>query len=353
MKLKNILHTAMALTAALFAGGCMDRDALERQGSEISFSAGTVRLEEGTGTKAKATLDTRTEFDADDVIRVWGWHNAEGGKVFDGQEVTLVDKAQDIWNYTPKKKWRWSGGNDWYDFLAVPATVPGSDVTVQDPTSASTFSLSVHYNTLADPPYDLLMAGTRRKVTDPDASSKVPLNFQHMLSAVKVVFYRAQGGQRFVITSFGFTGLQTEGDVTGYWDEYGKSFSSRVNNAVRAGGEHYGEIRITPWLEPDKFVDIYDPGFYDLMLPQSLDGDTVPELTIALRDDTTDNHQYTPDPIPLKDIKIKGTDTPITRWEPGRKYLYEVQILLNGGVLVNVITTEWDDVPAQTPGLMI
>ena len=37
----------------------------------------------------------------------------------------------------------------------------------------------------------------------------------------------------------------------------------------------------------------------------------------------------------------------------GIKYTYNVVIRLDGDVLISVVTTEWDDVVAETPGLLI
>ena len=56
--------------------------------------------------------------------------------------------------------------------------------------------------------------------------------------------------------------------------------------------------------------------------------------------------------ILLKDVK-RQDNTSITSWEPGVKYNYFVSMRLDGGVLVSIVTTAWDEVEAQTPGLLI
>ena len=342
----RIHHIVLAFAAiALLAGGCSDPRVLDTDRTDIRFGASTVQLEEGT--KSVTSLDHRTTFTQGESISVYGWHNNEAAQIFTNERVTLTAQG---WTYNPKQRWSW-GDNDWYDFLAVPSTVSG--VTSTAPSSSSPFSLSVHYDPRVSQ-QDLLMAGTRRRVTDENPSDIVQLDFQHILCAVKVIFYRDPGSQKFVITSFGFDDLIVSADIVGYWDEFAKKFTSRPENAERTHQKQFGEDRIDPWHTPALFVDIYDPGFYDLLIPQNLESDDSPSLVVKFRDDVDpDYNEYTPDPIPLKDIVIKGTDTPITRWEPGHVYVYEVHILLNGGVLVNVITTKWEDVLAQTPGLMI
>lgn len=353
---KLFRHIVLALSAATLAlAGCSKQPVVGHDGDEIDFSASTVRME--TDTKSGGALDERTAFAVGNSISVYGWHHRASELVFNGQQVTKT--AEDPWYYTPKKKWRWED-SDYYDFLAVPYG------TAATPADGEPFSLSVSYNATASQ-YDLMMAGTRHKISDSDPSRVVNLNFQHMLSAVKVIFYKYTGGEAVVVTSYHFTDLVVSGNVTGYWDDGYKRFDSRLTNTLRLDTEQFGESRIKPWLDDHNYLinstTPYDPGFYDLLLPQDLDPDSgAPSLVVqyAGESDTNpdpgifDPHKYTSGLIPLKDIPVKGTtDQFITRWEAGHKYIYEVHILLNGGVLVDVVTTEWDEIPAQTPGLMI
>ena len=363
-------HILLAFAAAaLLSGGCVHEGVPDSDGAEIRFGAGAVQLEE---TKSVTSLDQRTSFAEDDEILVYAWHQKEtvatNNPIFNGETVTCPATPTDIWTYSPKKKWRWQY-EDYYDFLAVTKKVggvtqgPGS-VTPVAPTSSSPFSLSVPYDARTDH-YDLLMAGSRRRVTDADPSAVVQMDFKHVLSAVRVLFYRDSGSQKFVITSYGFTDLIVAANIIWGWDETAKKCLVRLDNTEHNHQKQFGEDRnsVMPWLDVDQFLDeshpVYNPGFYDLLLPQNLDSGDAPSLAITLRDDVAasgeeaGNNEYVLDPIPLKDITIKGTDTPITQWEPGKVYTYEVHILLNGGVLVNVITTEWDEIEAQTPGLMI
>lgn len=349
-------HTFLVFAAAaLTFAGCSKRPVPETEGGEIAFSA-AVRLVEGT--KNGGDLDTRTAFNEGDKIKVSAWHHLDSEKkIFNNQVVEKT--SMDPWSYSPKKKWRWSD-SDFYDFFAVPDGVTAASNNTEP------FSLSVHYDA-TDSQYDLLMAGTRHKISDSNPSRVVDLDFQHMLSAVKVVFYKYTGGEAVVVKSFHFSDLVVSADVEGYWDDGYKRFDSRLTNTLRLDTEQFGESRIEPWTNPSNYLTNsttpYDPGFYDLLLPQDLDpGNGAPSLVVRYMDDVDKDPddgiflptEYTSDPIPLKDIPVKGTtDQFITRWEPGHKYIYEVHILFNGGVLVNVVTTEWDQVPAQTPGLMI
>lgn len=349
-------HIVLSFAAATLAlTGCSKQPVAEHGGAEIDFSAHSVQLE--TVTKGGGALREGTEFAVNEKILVSAWHHRKSELVFSNQEVTKT--AVDPWSYTPKKKWRWED-SDYYDFFAVPDGVSAT------PADGEPFSLSVTYDATGSQ-YDLLMAGVRHKISDSNPSRVVDLNFQHMLSAVKVFFYKYTGGEAVVVTSFHFTDLIASADVNGYWDDGYKRFDSRLTNTLRLSTEQFGENRIEPWTNPANYLinstTPYDPGFFDLLLPQDLDPDTgAPSLVVRYMDNVDKDPddgiflptEYTSDPIPLKDIPVKGTtDQFITRWEPGHKYIYEVHILFNGGVLVNVVSTEWDEIPAQTPGLMI
>ena len=61
----------------------------------------------------------------------------------------------------------------------------------------------------------------------------------------------------------------------------------------------------------------------------------------------------TPFGINLEEIRIKNSDNFITQWEPGKKYTYEIHIRLGGGVNVTVNVTDWEEVIAETPGVII
>ena len=354
---RHIIPAFAAATLAL--AGCSKQPVAGHGGDEIDFSAGVVRME--TDTKSGGTLKEGTAFAVNDKILVWAWHHRKSELVFNGQEVTKT--AVDPWTYSPKKKWRWED-SDYYDFFAVPYGVSAT------PADGEPFSLAVSYDA-TDSQYDLMMAGIRHKISDSNPSRVVDFNFQHMLSAVKVIFFKyADGetiGEPIVVNSYHFRDLIVSGDVEAYWDDGYKRFDSRIINTLRLDTEQFGEDRITPWENPANYLRDpavpYDPGFFDLLLPQDLDPESgVPSLIVRYSDENDTDpdpgvflpNAYSSGLIPLKNIPVKGTtDQFITRWEPGHKYIYEVRILFNGDVLVDVVTTEWDEVPAQTPGLMI
>lgn len=360
-------HIVLALTAAaLLMEGCTDRNSLDTGGSEIVFASPSVQGVMGS----KAILEEGTAFEEGDIISVSAWHErgASGEqRVFgnDGnseyQEIRCP--ASGNWIYTPKKKWQWQD-SDWYDFVGVAykrnAAEPPKRVIRQDGISirketGSFLTLSVPYDAESGQ-YDLLMAGTRRDVLESNPSRVVELDFKHMLSAVKVVFYKDVGLDYYIL-SYHFSNLLASADVQYGWID-GEGFVERTANAIRRSASLFG------WTfdssNPPKITATYtrtnpydhDADVYDLLLPQDLaPDDAIPQLVVEFKDGGGNVYSRSVDLklIPQEDDNEKF----ITEWKPGYKYTYIIGISLDAGVLVRVTTTPWTEIDAKTPGLII
>lgn len=369
-------HIALALIAvAFFSGGCAGEHALVTEGGEINFGVGGIRLEPQT--KLGGTLHINFE-DGDGVpskqskIAVSAWHEHDGQKVFDNQVVALEDDTQDLWSYTPKKKWRWANGADSYDFLAVanpvevtPIATPNPSLYVpsaefpnnihavsRDATADTPFTLTVSYDaTYAQ--YDLLMAGYRRSISEADPSATVPLVFQHALCAVKVRFIKEAGGASFKVTSFHFSDLITRADIKA---SLAPSLRFSLANAEYSHLPEFGEATdyASATLVDNTNVPYQpydDADTWELLLPQTLKASAYGHPTLNVTFNTSADTEYSRDII-LDEIKDTD-DVVIDEWVAGQKYIYEIHILMDGGVMVYVSTTPWDVIEAGTPGLMI
>lgn len=353
----RLQHISLVLTAAsLLAGGCGDRRALDIDGSDISFGVEAIQLVEET--KKGSTLDQRNYFDNGNVIYVSAWHKGDqgGDRVFRSggiKEVTLQNKASNLWTYDPKEKWLWKA-SDYYDFLAVYPVSPSSAKPETSP-----LYVAVDYNA-ASSQYDLLMAGTQRRVSyRPDPSEIVRFSFRHALSAVRVVFIQDPGSSNVTLKRFGFKNLITSGSIQGYIStDVQPEFIIEVKNPVRPNSEMFTWTGTEDLSSGDFDPYAPDPGIpgdtehFELMLPQNLNLSlNSPQLVVEYQ-----MGAYSPNTheVSLKDIPVKNTtDNYIDKWESGMRYIYEIHFLLKGGVLVNVFTTPWEPVEAQTPGLIL
>lgn len=365
---QRIPHIILAFAAAAFlSGGCVGRHALDIDGSEIVFGAPAILDGQGT----KALLETGTAFSSEDKIAVWGWHQrgTTGEQlIFENQAVTCPASGT-IWTYSPKRKWAWED-SDYYDFLAVAykrdalnkRTIQQEGIRYSTRTSATgtALTVTVPYNAESGQ-YDLLMAGTRRSDLSSDV---VALQFRHMLSAVKVVFYQDDGGGAldFHLKSYRFRNLITQADIQyGGWID-AEGFAEGSVNAQRRSAAVLGWVFDDPPFFENFVYDVdhpydHDVNSYDLMIPQDLaPDDAVPQLVVTFEDLGANEYERTVDLklIPEDDVLDEhGDPVPITRWESGHIYTYKIGISLNAGVIIRVTTTPWTVIDAKTPGLII
>lgn len=336
----RIIRIAAAVcTLSLLAGCTSQLDPVEE--GTISFSAGSPLLRDDATTKGGVPKDA---FGNGDSFFVWGAKTISLSHypIFTGQSVSYNGT---VWSYSPTRFWDSNASR--YDFLAISGPASASNVTCTP--SSLPLQLLVTYSPTSSQ-YDLLAACTER--TD-GSTGPVNLNFYHMLSAVSVVVYNDSPSQSITINSYKFKNLCTQATLTleqgvntpqSGWANPGYDSNMVLgddNGAVLAsGGSHYPISTVT-----------------DFMIPQALDpvGSALPALVLNY------TYQEAGDPEPtnvvtqirLQDIKTLGSDEAITSWQSGVRYNYEIHIRMGGGIRVHVITTEWEVVDAETPGLMI
>ena len=337
---------AIACTLSLLAGCTAKLDPAEE--GIISFSAGSPLLRDDA-TRSSAI---KTTFVSPDAFAVYGWHKRDGSLIF-GNKATVTLGSNGAWTYPNLKQWEWDDtGTDYYDFLAVyPETsAPSTPGTVP-------LSASVSYNAVISQ-FDLMATGIRRSY-DPSTIVRqaiVPLHFSHLLSAIRVVITN-KGTSPVILNSLYFRELVVSGTVNltlrndGYftflWTDLGRDTSNDLfgfsgNKTVPAKN---GTVDGT-YIFPEKDENENDE--YDLLLPQDLNTVYANPVLVLHYNGTGSETIY------LKDIKRQDDPTRlINRWEAGVRYTYYVDFNLDGGVQVTVITTEWDSVNAQTPGVML
>ena len=375
MQKRTLILIWIMLGAMLLAWSCQRlREPVSQEGevSAIGFVA-EVTMTQEAGTKS-STLNTNTTFDDGDEFRVYGRRIGEGRntRVF-GNDGTLVewDETNGKWIYTPTCYWYWVNQSNYYDFLAVYPDPDGSGQSERMTDDAGndipgnlaiqkTYSITVNSKGALQPGTDLLMAGTRRLGANTDTrTNKVPLTFQHMLSAVKVVVSNVSDGTGLRLDSLRFNNLIHTANAKVTIDALGIPEYSWIDTQRRRDTVTVYTKTSDSVLSPG---DSFDPAAYDLFIPADLtvandgsldpDPDKLPHLIVYF---TPDGGESTNRSIVLTDVQKSryGTDDPLLEWEPGRKYTYNISIRLDGGVLVTVITTDWEDITAETPGLLI
>lgn len=350
-----IIHIAAAACALFLWEGCA-RIAVPEPDCKnvIGFTPGTQLLKEEGPTKAGTVKEG--EFAIGDKIAVFGRRhgNSQTTEVFNG---TLVEKkSASEWEYTPLKAWYWLTEGDYYDFLGVyPSDKGTSRMDVP-----GNLAIQTHYGINASN-YDLMYALYRRYGSENDRIAAVPLQFRHALSAVRIIFENDSNAQDVTVDSYEFTDMVVEAYAKATMDVIGDPEITWINTVRNASSIR----RVEPaafLAGKNKSGDHSYTGAFDFMIPTALDAasngiagdqERMPHLVVRF---TPSGQSTLETSILLKTIQrdpLNGDTTPVDVWEPGIRYTYHVSIRLDGGVQIYVITTEWDNVYAETPGVMI
>ncbi|MBE6251970.1 MAG: fimbrillin family protein [Bacteroidales bacterium] len=326
---RRIILIAAIASSALLTAGCAKLDNPAREQNSICFRAGCSLLREDA-TKAFTPL---TSEDQTFNFHVFGTKTVSGTRstVFNGDE---VKKIQSNWQYSPIRFWDSNASR--YEFLGI-AGPSESAITLdlENPLSAT-----VTYNpTKAE--YDLMAACYYRSSNAQgtlDMSTPVELHFEHFLSAVNVKVTNDSPTQEITLLQYGFRNLCTEAEVR-------FTFST---SAPQAQWQDLSRKKNTT----DLLLTNDEPS-WNMMIPQDLNTlSLAPLLMIQYRVGSEDTGEIVETPIRLSNITTLGGNN-ITQWEAGKKYTYNIHIRYGGGITVHVITTEWDEVKAGTPGLIV
>ena len=412
--LNRIIRIAATTLGALLLAGCLRTSYDPAPSKGISFSAGPALLQDGA-TKT-GTLKTGNTFSTGDAFLAWAWHNAAHQHFSFGTTTPVTLGNNGLWDYAPHQYWNWREGEDYYDFLAVypaNADIVHSAATLANPNLKAT----VTYVPTTPPQYDLMVAGLRRtdKSVEPvpltfsHALSAVSVE-------VKNAEGSNEGGSPLTITlvSAKFLNLIASSSITVTFDgtnlSYTRSGDRNTTSAVLgpevpantqvAPGYGFPSqniiTRLTSWLQsntslanPEALAEavyedevwtmsaadrqdwitgentglsedeinallgqIYAEDLWDLMIPQDLSpNDNLPALEIIYH--KGDPNTVFRETLPLNEIRNQATNQPITVWNPGIKYHYEIELRIGVGIVVTVTTTPWEVVEAETPGLMI
>lgn len=351
MKDFSIIRIAASLAGCILLTGCVRvGDPDPAVGEAISFDAGSLLLRDDA---TRATLLEGGEFAVGQTIDVFGRRhvNEADDIIFNGTEVQK--KSALLWDYTPHRYWYWINETDYYDFLGV---YPCDKAVVMD--IPGNLAVKAFYDITAGDNYDLLMAGYRRSGNAANRLGTVPLGFSHMLSAVRVIVTNDSKDSNFTLDSYAFQHIIVKASAKVTIDALSMPEFSWIDTQ-RNTTEYRGYTPDVVLYGKNNAGDHSREGAWDFFVPADLSltsngsdsEDYMPRLNLSY---TSGVVHYT-ESILLKDVRCneRADGDPIDTWEAGVKYSYHIHIRLDGGVLVSVITTKWDQIDAETPGLLI
>ena len=356
MRQRNIISLAVLVLTLALSGGCQRMPEPDAGSGTISFSTRSLQLT--TGVTKGGTTKEGTNFadDGTDSFAVFGWHSeGEGDKwIFNNQEVTCgtVTESRNETTYDPPQPWEWANNTtDYYDFIAFYKWKSGSYIK-----SASPTTVHVPYDATVEQ-YDLMAAGMRRLGSATDPIEIVPLTFQHLLCAVKVIVYNDSDEKSFNLTALHFKGLVVSDVAQLSLTDPPAITVNWVDPAVNTSLPLFGFDAESPsspkTVAHDESVSWPDGGLngnYNLLVPQTLTASAKLEMDYWYSNGGIKNKTLS---LGLSTVPNEADGRLLTTWAAGHKYEYQIHIRVDGGVVVTVITTKWDAVEAQTHGIML
>ena len=360
MAIKRIIRIAASAAGALFLlGGCARIAIPEpdgRKGAVIGFNPGTMLLKDDASTKSATFKDG---FEVGDIVTVYGRRHGNDGTTDVFSSTPVEKKSASEWEYDAIKFWNWLTEGDYYDFLGV---YPSGKGTAKMDIPGN-LAIKTHYSISANNNFDLMYALYRRYYgSEADRLSAVPLEFHHTLSAVRIVFDNDSNSKDITINSYQFTHMIVSADAKATINSIGNPEISWINTIRNADAVR----SVTPNKELKGMNNSGDhsyTGAFDFFIPTALDAtsdgsaddqERMPHLVINYT--PAGKSSATQVSLLLKDIErdpLNGDYTPVEVWEPGVRYTYHVSIRMDGGVHIIVVTTDWEDIYAETPGIMI
>ncbi|MDO4827511.1 MAG: fimbrillin family protein [Bacteroidia bacterium] len=352
-----------ALLAAVLLAACQKQTV--EDGTAIAFAAEAKSAAEESGQRpaqdnspaptgtdvpqTKATKTTSSNLTSA-PFGVYGLYSATQGaatgtNVFDNSSALQVsyNTTSGYWEYTrtgPNPKYYWKR-NMYYRFRAyhpytasVEAGGSGAD------------GIIINYRIIEDQ-YDLLVAfATRHPATDPEGTGRVPMNFQHALSALRfrVAFRKTvDEGTTDVLTEFHLTGIQAAG-VLNYTHASGDYLSPLITWSADA----FDSVTEFYKAAPNKTFGVYDKD--DSTTASNLVdvfGSSDADNVVFAIPQTCSDPRYGSTSVHFKTTGGGNVDNtavlPSIEWQPGKIYTYTL-LIERSSVEITVSIKDWNEV---------
>lgn len=333
---------------SILAPACRKDNAVDA-GEGISFNADAPKAEDvsALGTKATKTVSSNL---TDAPFGVYGVYSSTKGaatgttNVFDNSSALKVsyNTTSSLWEYTrtgtdPKYYWK---RNMYYRFRAYHPYTASVETG-----GSSADGIIVNYRIVEDQ-YDLLVAfATRHPATDSEGTNRVPMNFQHALSALRFrVAFRntVEEGTTDVLTEFRITGIQAAG-VLNYGHDAGNYLSPLISwtaNAFDSSTSFYTSTT-------SRTFGVYNPGAATSVEPVDIYGSSELDNVVFAIPQTCSDPLHGSTSVHFKTTGGGDVDNtaalPSIKWEPGKIYTYTL-LIEKSSVEILVSIKDWNEV---------
>ena len=327
-------------------------------GPSISFRADASAAENVAATKATKTIDGNL---TDKPFGVYGVYSANKGdasgtNVFGNSSPLEVsyNTSTKYWEYTrtgDKQKYYWKRAQHYrfraYHPYTASVETGGSDAD----------KILINYRIIQDQ-YDLLVAfATRHPATDADGTGRVPMNFQHALSALRfrVAFDKTVAeGTTDTLTEFHISGVQAAGMLNYTYQKAGKDtqgntikedYLKPVINWTSDAFDSTTELFYKSTTQRE--FGVYNPGATSSVEPVDIYGTDDTDNVVFAIPQTCSNPDDGDTTIHFKTTGGGDVDNtavlPTLAWEAGKIYTYTL-LIRKSSVEVVVSIKDWNEV---------
>ncbi len=303
---KNLLYIYIVL-AALFTAACVK--------SETDNTDRLISFAPVAGKPTKAIIEGTT-YPTSESFVVSAYHN--GTAAYFEDQTASYNSTIALWETTIPQFWPLAGSLTFnaYSPSSINADITSSGVTVDDYTITTAEQLAT----------DLLYASytVADCASHPDAAA---ITFSHALSQV---VFRVKASDYFANTTFAMTSLSLEG-INSVGDFSVDSWSNQASEHTYTITSSSTALTYDANDEPETIT----LGSY-LFIPQDLGANAALNVGYSITQ-TVNSTDYTLTNPPVS-INLGGT---IVEWEPGKKYIYTLNIGLNNLITFTATAAEW------------
>ena len=267
--------------------------------------------------KATKAILTGTTYPTSESFKVSAYRS--GQAYFENQTATY-NSTLDLWATGTDQYWPLSGALTFYAFSPASAGLGLS--------ASGAYATRYSINTAEQMVTDLLYAS----VTVDDCANhpaSVPLTFSHALSQI---VFRVKAAAYYPDISFTFNSLSISG-IYSEGDFYAGSWSSQ------SSARQYTISSSTTALtyDAEDAPETIEIGSY-LFIPQDLSAVSALNVGYTIAQ-TVNETTYTVENPPAP-VNLRGT---ITQWEPGKKYIYTINIGINNVITFTASAADWNE----------
>lgn len=304
------------ILGAVLASACV-KSTIDLQDRSIAFAP--------VASKATKAIIQGTTYPTSESFKVNAY--LDGTDAYFQNQTASYSSSLHLWETETSQYWPLDGSLTFYAYS--PATASGISISA-DGVSATDYTIQ----TSAQMTTDLCYASAT--VGDCSAHPEsVPLQFSHALSQVvfrvKAAAYysNAQRTVTLSMTSLSLSGIYSVGDFAdGAWENQGSEHSYTLSNSSTT-------LTYNQSNEPETtLVCSY------LFLPQEFGSNAALNVGYTVVQ-TVSGSNYTLENSPVT-IPLSGN---ITQWEPGKKYIYTLNIGMNNVITFTAAAVGWQDVP--------